>query len=312
MRKERFLYLLNIITGIFFAAIALSGSASGDTLSVTEYPVTATASWETTPRLGNDGVSDLVVFTRSDLLADGSMGKGDIWFQRLASGAPFGAAVQVTSGPQDNLLNDVSGDYIVYTAYDSVTSMSGRIMVYQISTTILYGIGSALVIREPRISGQKVVWREGDANAAQVVLYDLGWLGTTRDADIIAGPIPPTFYVDIGDRFVVWAEASSSQTDITAYDLGVGVRIGVTVSATVTESEPSTSGAWIAWQARDNGVAATRIVTRNMDTGEERVVADGGVLNYRPSIDGDLIAWESMLTGNLDIFVYRISTGETF
>jgi len=48
-----------------------------------------------------------------------------------------------------------------------------------------------------------------------------------------------------------------------------------------------------------------------MDTDEERAIADFGG-NYRPSIDGDLIAYESSLYGNLDVLVYRISTGETF
>ena len=206
----------------------------------------------------------------------------------------------------------MSGDYIVYTAYDSTSSMSGRIMVYQISTTLLYGIGSALVIQEPRISGQKVVWREGGANATMVMLYDLAWLGTARDADILAGPIPPTVNVDIGDRFVVWSELTSSQYDLVAYDLAVGTRFALTASANTIERDPSTSGVWIVWEAQDKGVAASRIVARQIETAEQRVVADSGVYNYRPSIDGDLIAYESMLTGNLDIFVYRISTGETF
>ena len=181
MRKGiKVFYLLNAIAGIFFVLLSMSSNAAGDTLQATEYAVTSTASWETMPRLGNDGVSDLVVFTRSDLLPDGLLCKGDIWFQRLAGGAPDGAPVQVTSGPQNNQLNDVSGDYIVYTAYDSTTSLTGRIMLYQISTTLLYSIGNALVIQEPRISGQNVVWREGGAGATQVMLYDLGWLGTAR------------------------------------------------------------------------------------------------------------------------------------
>jgi N-acetylneuraminic acid mutarotase len=287
-------------------------SAQGDSLSVTEYRVTETSSWETTPRLGNDGVSDLVTFTRRDIMPDGSGGKGDIWYQRLAGGAPLGAAVQVTSGTLDNQLNDISGDWIVYTAYDSTTSLSGQIRVYQISTTLLYSIGSALVIQEARICGNKVVWREGGANATQVMLYDLSWLGTAHDADIIAGPIPPTYGVDIGDRFVVWAEKTSGQQDIFAYDLVAGVPVALTATPTVIESEPSTSGAWITWQAQEKGTIFTRIVARNMDTAEERVVVDNGTGNYSPSIDGDLISFESMLYGVLDVFIYRISTSETF
>ena len=300
-----------VVCAVAGALLPLRGIAMADTLVTHEYQATSGALWDTTPRLGNDGVSDLVVFATREMLADGSWSKGDIWYQRLVAGAPSGNAIQVTSGVLNNELNDVSGDFIVWTAYDSTSTLKGRIMVYQISTTLLYEIGGALVMEEPRISGPKLVWREGGANAIQVMLYDLSWLGTAREADIIAGPIPPTYNVDIGDRFVVWAEKSNPQQDIFAYDYVRGIRIQVTFTPNVIESDPSTSGAWVVWQAQDKGVAASRIVAKNIDTSEERIIADGGVWNYRPSMDADLIAWESMLNGNLDIFVYRISTRET-
>jgi hypothetical protein len=301
-----------VLTGIVIAAAMLTGIARADTLQTHEYAVTATPSWETTPRLGNDGVSDLVVFTRRDMLADGTLGKGDIWYQRLAGGALSGAPVQVTSGQQDNQLNDISGDYIVYTAYDSTSIMSGSIMLYQISTTVLYAIGNALIIQEPRICGNKVVWREGGAGATQVLLYDLGWLGTTMDPTIIAGPIPSTFNVNIGERFVVWAEYTASQYDLAAFDLAASVRIDLTATPLTSERMPSTSGAWVTWQAQDKGSTSSRIVARNIDTAEERIVADNGAQNLRPTIDGDLIAYESTYWGPQDVVVYRLSTVETF
>jgi hypothetical protein len=264
------------------------------------------------PRLGNDGVSDLVVYTKADPAPYGGYLKSDIFFQRLTDGAPSGPAIQVTAGTQDNQLDDVSGDYIVYTAYDSTASMSGRIMVYQISTTVLHGIGSALVILEPRIAGNKVVWRQGGAGATEVLLYDLAWMGTAMEAEVIGGPIPPAVEVDIGNRYAVWAEQGAAQYDIVAYDIAAGLRIPLTATASTNEGLPSTSGAWIAWQAQDKGATGVRIVAHNMDTAEELIVADNGAGNYDPSIDGDLIAYESNLFGNFDIFVYRLSTGETF
>lgn len=305
-------YSNQLLLIVVFLGLAIPSRANAQAFTATEYAITNTPKWETTPRLGNTGSFDLVVYTSSNLLPDGSMSKGDIWYQRLNQGRPEGAPVQVTNDGQDNQLNDVSGDFIVYTAYDSVSSMSGRIMVYQISTSLLYGVGSSLIIQEPRISANKVVWREGGATASQVMLYDLAWLGTARDADIIAGPIPPTFTVDIGDRFVVWAEQTASQRDIVAYDLGLGTKRAITDTPLIVEQEPSTSGPWITWQAQDKGVAASRILALNLDTQELRTIADNGVYNYRPSIDGDLIAYESMASGALDIYIYRISTQETF
>ncbi|HTN44085.1 MAG TPA: CARDB domain-containing protein [Nitrospiria bacterium] len=296
----------------FTFGFAVAGLAFADTLQTHEYAVTPGTSWETTPRLGLDGLGELVVYTKRERLPDNSFGKGDIWYQRLAGGAPFGAPVQVTSGAQDNQLNDVSGDYIVYTEYVSTTSVSGRIMVYQISTTLRWPLGSATIILEPRISGTKVVWREGGASATQVMLFDLTWLGTSKTAEVIGGPTPPTYNVEIGDRFVVWSERGTTSYEAAAYDLTAGVPVTLTASPNTNETEISTSGPWVVWMAQDKGVASTRIVARNMDTAEERVIADNGAGNYHPTIDGDLIAYESNLTGNLDIFVYRLSTGETF
>lgn len=306
---------LSVATCMLLVGLAV---AQGPPPVLQEHSITNTTAWETTPRLGNDGISDIVTYTRRTLNPDGSLGPGDIYSQRLdASGAPTGPAVQVTNDGLDNQLNDISGDFIVYTAYDSTSSMSGRIMVYQISTTYLYpGVGSALIIQEPRISGAKVVWREGGATASQVMLYDLSWLGTARDADIIAGPIPPTFTVDIGDRFVVWAEMTNQQQDIFAYDLAAGIRRQLSATPTVIESEPSTSGAWVVWQAYDKGSSQRSIVARNLDTNEERVIAGNATAAfYSPSVDGDIIAYESHVPGSTnvqDVFLYRISTGQTF
>ena len=91
-----------------------------DTLETVERRITASTAFETTPTLGNDGTTDLVVFTMRPYI-NGNFGAGDIWYQPLVGGAPSGMPVQVTSGPIDDQLNDVSGDYIVYTAFDSVT-----------------------------------------------------------------------------------------------------------------------------------------------------------------------------------------------
>jgi len=93
-----------------------------DTLHVTEHQITSSSAIETRPTIGNDGTSDLVVFMVIPLISPGNPGPADIWYQRLdANGAPDGLARQVTSADTDDFYNDVSGDYIVYTAYESTT-----------------------------------------------------------------------------------------------------------------------------------------------------------------------------------------------
>ena len=305
----KWFFLISLLSVLM---LVLAPAVRADTLLTDEYLVASTSAYETTPTLGNDGTSDLVVYTMRDLLPTNFFDAGDIWYQRLAGGAPLGLPMQVTVGPTDDQLNDVSGDYIVYTAYDSTSSTAGTITLYQISTGKPTPLAYATVIQEPRIHGDKIVWREGSTGATVVMYYELGWIPYAWDPYLMAGPMPPTFTVDIGDRFVVWAEYVSGQYDIAAYDLGSGSRIVITSTAATNEREPSTSGAWITWQAQDQGASTIRIEGINVDTGETRVMVDNGARCYRPSVSGDLVGYESDLAGNMDVFVYRLSTDESF
>ena len=167
---------------LFVGAVLLalqSRAAGAQVLNVKETQITVSSANETTPTLGNDGISDLVVYTLRVTLPDGTLAPGDIWYQRVTSdGTPTGPAWQITADPTDDELNDVSGDYIVYTAYDSTTSMAGVIMLYRISTYQLAPLARVDVAREPRIYGNNVVWVEGPGGATQIMWYQLGWLGT--------------------------------------------------------------------------------------------------------------------------------------
>lgn len=304
--------------GIILLCLLLSNLGEGDELVVTKYQVTSSPLFETTPTLGNDGNGDLVVYTARELLGTGFFDQGDIWYRRLVDGAPSGVPVQVTLDLTDDQLNDVSGDYIVYTAYDSVDVSSGRIMLYQISTRILQPIGDANVIREPRIHGSSVVWVQGGVGASEVMIYDLAWLGTAQDAQPLTGQVPPTFNVDIGERYVVWVEedynpyTGAYDLDIGAYDLDNNLRLLLTDTHGIDERHPRTSGDWIVWESQDHGATAKRIEAINLETDDYRLIFDDGSAASRPSIDGDLIVYETDSPGNFDVYFYRISSGETF
>ena len=297
--------------------------AWADTLVTSEYRVTASSAYETTPTLGNDGVSDLVVFTVKPIVG-GVPGAGQIWYQLLLNGAPVpwsGSGpfplVQVTDSLTDNQLNDVWGypgwgAWIVYTAYDSVSSTTGEIRVYQIGTGVSHTLGRADIIQEPRIHGTTVVWREGGSFATMVKRFKLAWIGTGFEADILAGPVPPTFEVEIGSRYVVWSEYEGGQYDVYAYDLDAELERRVTNTPGIDERAPATSGLWIVWEQTVHGASTSSIESHNQLTHVMPTIADNGALNLNPSIDGDLVTWESNVTGNLDIWVHRISTGESF
>jgi beta propeller repeat protein len=118
--------------------------------------------------------------------------------------------------------------------------------------------------------------------------------------------------VQIGSRFVVWSELENSQYDIYAYDLDQYLEIRVTSTSGVNEQQPATSGPWVVWQSQIPGETSSRIIARNLDTLESRVLVDNGAQNRNPSMDGDLVTWESDVNGNFDVFIYRLSTSETF
>lgn len=299
-----------------FASISLQ--AQNDQRVAGEFQVTSTPAYETTPTLGNDGISDLVVFTvRPYDPVNNTTGSGDIWYQRLENGSPYGEPVQVTSAATNDELNDVWGDYIVYTAYDNLNTAQGTIMLYKISTATLQPIASAEIMQECHIFNDVLVWREGGVISAQIMMYRLDWLGTTMPPVKIAGPVPPTFQVQIGERFVVWTEiedigGNPYDFDVHVRDLGDGMTFPLTNTPLIDETSPSVSGPWVVWSAKTHGSEMSTIVAMNVDNSETRVIADNGANNLDPSINGDLIVWESDLNGNLDLFAYQLSTGKTF
>ncbi|MFX0184000.1 MAG: hypothetical protein ACFE95_13035 [Candidatus Hodarchaeota archaeon] len=80
-KKEKrifFCVFLFIFTLIVINAVSLGRAVF---LITTEYRVTSSVEYETNPRLGNDGVSDIVVYTKRMLLPNGNLGPGDIWYQ---------------------------------------------------------------------------------------------------------------------------------------------------------------------------------------------------------------------------------------
>jgi hypothetical protein len=294
---------------VVFAPVA----ALADTLETTEWQVTSSSAVETTPTVGADGTSAMVVYNVRPVGPTG-FGAGAIYFQRLASdGEPSGHATLVSSGGTDDQLNDVSGNFIVYTAFDSTESSAGSIVLYDVAANEHFVLGSAAALLEARIAGGYVAWVQGSGSSTSVMLYDLALRGTGALATALAGPSPGAASVEIGDRFVVWERVSSTQRDVIAYDLATADYVTVAADTTVQERFPSTSGAWVTYEVRTPGVTtSTRVEARNIDTGEHLVIANNGALSLSPTIDGDLIAYESRVSGNFDIYVYRLSTGETF
>jgi len=299
--------------GIFLCAQFSPLIASGALLTTTEYRITTSSTYDTTPSVGHDNSGYYVIYTSRELTSSGFGPGGVIWMQRLEDdGKPAGSPVQISTGVPDDQLNDCDGSYIVYTKYESAVSMSGSFILYNIATGTSTVLASATAVREARIKGNYVVWAQGATTAATLQLLDLTSLASGGLPSSIAGPSPSAFDPDIGDRYVVYDVSQNGQRDLFAYELATGNTTSVANDPVLNEWMPATFGSWVTWEERTPGVTNTRIMALNMETGERRVIVDNGAASYTPTISGDYLSYESRVNGNFDIFVHKLSTGETF
>ena len=304
-----------LIGGLLLALVGVEANA--DILETTEIQVTDSDAFETTPTLGDDGDTSLVVYTSRPAVSE----PGTIYYQRLDDGVLIGAPVLVSNDTTDDELNDVSGDYIVYTAFIDPEDRIGQVKLYEISsgiTTPASDEEEEAVIHDVRVHGNIVAWIQGDIGgdigATQVMLFNIA----SKDLTLIAGPTTPKANIEIENTFVVWEELVDGQTDVAALDLRATELISEVVAddPNIAESAPTTSGSWVVWQA-DGEDFGTRIEALNMDTSETRILADTGADSLAPSMDGDVVAYEADPKpddpdGNFDIFLYRLSGNDTF
>ena len=300
------------------AVFLTTGFCAADTIDVSIRTITDTMNAsETTPTLGSDGITKVVVYSRSDVI-DGVVHPGDIYYQRLNdSGVRMGAPIRVSNDvdeSSDDRLNDVSSSRIVYTALETGT-VDGTIRVYDMTDgSTLDVISEAATVREARINGSTVVWVQGPSGATHIAMVDLNWTDLTP---IILSGSGAASGVEVGSRFVVWEERDpvTGLADVVAYDLTTGTIIDV-ASDPVTEQAPATHGDWIVWQRNSGG--ATSLWARNVGALPSEPALQiafspsPSVVVRNPSIDGDLVAYETNSSGNFDVYVYRLSEGAAY
>ncbi len=316
------------------STISSSDPLAGCVLELVESRITDSSAIDTTPTLGHDPLlGNLVVYTSQEIGPNGIL-PGLIRVQLLSSnGTPVDPALTVSDGFTNDRLNDVYGNRVVFTAYDTTLNQQGRIIFYNIASindsnnsntkTVVSGPDS-LQLRQARIHDDVVVWVQGIITEAQIYYYDLNWLGTDRGPQAIAGGTPAALNVEIGDRYIVYNThlGAGGTSDVIAIDrldpaladptMGMPVRIPIATRADANEQNPSTAGQWVVWETRLSGATMRSTHARNLVTGETRVIQNVGT-SRNPSIDGDLVSYEgnSGESGAFDIYVYHLSTRET-
>ena len=311
----------------YFDNVAISSrdALAGCLLEFTEYRITDSTAIDTTPTLGGHDHFNLVVYTSQEIGPTGIM-PGVIRVQFLAAdGAPTDPLLTISDGFSNDRLNDVFGDRVVFTAYESTTSQDGHIKLHDLSTGMTTKLfETATLVRQARIHDDVVVWVQGATNEAEIYYYDLRWDGTGRGPQAIAGGSPAALNVEIGENFIVWNtfQGVGGTSDVMAIDrldpaladpAGMPVQIPVSTRTDADEQNPSTSGNWIVWETRPEGSSSRSTHAFNPVTGDRRVIQDVGT-SRNASIDGDLVSYESNVgeSGAFDIYLYRLSDSETF
>ena len=305
-----------VTAAAFVMALFLSsGARAADMVKVSIRTITdTTTAHETTPTIGEDTLTKVVVYSRS-VLSGGITHPADIYYQRTTSqGVRMGSPIRISNDSgesSDDRLNDISGSRIVYTALEAGTT-EGIIRVYDMSdASTLEVFPAATTVREARIDGTTVVWVQGPSGGTHISMVDLNWIDLTP---IILSGAEAATGVEIGSRYVVWEkrDASTGLTDIVAYDLTTGTVVDV-ASETADEQAPATFGDWVVWQRSGGG--STSLWARNVGTGTPAFMfasaASPGVVR-NPSIHGDLISYETNSSGNFDVYAYRLSQGATY
>jgi len=243
----------------------------------------ATPSGGVWPRLGTYDSRTVLVYAQGNAIR----------YQYLNSvtGMYDGPPVTIGSGAWP----DIDGHLVVW---QQTTTTGYAIMLYDLdggSTTTIVDRPDATLMSRPRIDGDAIVWLE-DANTA--MYYNLGWASGTPPV-ALGGPSPRATWVDVGSRYIVWAEEADGQGDIKAYDRATLVTFTVSDDPAVGEDLPRTSGDWVVWQAgsevRLADLSASPVTPLRVGTGTQ------------PIIDGDLVVFRQG-----PFRVYRISDGSTF
>lgn len=275
---------------------------------------TSSSASEFEPRLADDGYEAYVVYVERVVVSGPRFGPGAVLHQGYdgSTGDLHGPSEQADDGYSHAAQADASAEFIVYSEFLDIDSVEGSILVYDLEFEESHGILSEQAeVESPRIHGDHIVWTQREDGGTSVLYFNIGWIGSGRAPETIAGPIavgsrPPATNLALGDRYIVWHELVDGQYDVRAYDLQTQEVLPVAVDPEVDESEPDTDGAWVTWTSEDLGSGATRIHASQPETGKYRQFGNAGSYNGNPAISGNNVVFESDASGYVHIYLYRI------
>ena len=210
----------------------------------------------------------------------------------------------VATGPAIQRTPGVSGDRVVYSAYEKKewNQTDSDLYLYTISagTTTRITLPGDQV--NPRISGNLVAWQDEPPGRSSVnlMLQDL----TTGNRF----KVPTRMWAynpDLSGSRVIWLDRPDSPA-VYLYDLQDRTWERIT-NRTGIQGAPQIDRNRVTWadiRGDDRDIFVLDVVT-----GDETQVTEGDRNQFTPSISGDRVAWIDYRTGNFDVYTYNLATG---
>ncbi len=235
-----------------------------------------------------------------------------------------GKNVLINPGPSGSYYNPAAeGNLVVFQG--ATTGGSDDIYLYNLDSQRVEMISSLGLDGDrndwnPRIQGGRVVWEKDTADPAigsGIYLYDTG---TREKQRIIAGPeyrdpdISGDYVVCVKD---VVSDLGPNASEIVLYNMRTA-ETTVIADASKNNEHPRIDGGKVVWSSGDVWTPATagswsttyQICLYDIGGGTTSVVTGDAGGNLKPSIEGDLVAWQTWTPSAIK--GYSISSGETF
>ncbi len=212
-----------------------------------------------------------------------------------------GTETQLTADLADQYDPAISGAYTVYTDRRGTDT---DIYLYDIDaaieTQITSGGGDQML---NDVSGDLVVYTDYGSGNADIYLYNIFTEETTQLTDDPNAQRNPA----ISGNRVVFDDNRNGNYDIYMIDVSTMIETQLTTDSN-QQIRPAINGSIVVWEDFRNG--NYDIYMLDMDTSIETQLTDAGQ-QRDPDVDGDVIVFTSNAMSVGDIYLYRISAGQT-
>ena len=233
--------------------------------------------------------------------ADLRNGNADIYYVDVTTGIE----TRVTTGSQDEQLNDVSGNTIVYTDFGATTG-GGDIKAFTIGgITRDVAVSPTSAQKNPGIGGSIVAWEDTRDGNQEIYAKDLT---TGVEKRLTTTPSATEMDPAVSGSRVAYSRQDATGCQIFVTDF-VTVTTTQVTSAPACHSLPDISGTRVVYHGNRDG--NQDIFTYDLTSGiETRLTLSGAQRDA--NVAGDWVAFEDVSSGNSDIKLYHVPSGSFF